>query len=140
MYKFLSVTAGVLVSVMILFNGMLSGKIGNNAATVVIHIVGLLCIIFVLIITKTKLKAGKNIPIYLYSAGAIGVFTVLFTNISFAHLGASITCALSLLGQSICSIIIDHFGLLGANVIKFKKEKLIGLVLISIGIVVMMLY
>lgn len=140
MYKFLSIIAGVLVSVMILFNGMLSGKIGNNAATVVIHIVGLICTVFVLIITKTKLKKGKNIPLYIYSAGAIGVFTVLFTNISFAHLGASVTCALSLLGQSVASIVIDNFGILGATVIKFKKEKLIGLVLISFGIAVMMLY
>lgn len=140
MYKSLSALIGALIAIMIAFNGILSKSIGNNPATVIIHIVGLVCISFILVIRREKISIERKIPLYFYSAGAIGVFTVIFTNISFSYLGASLTCALGLLGQSITSIILDNYGLLGMNVIKFRRKKIIGLMLISLGIVVMILY
>ena len=50
---------------------------------------------------------------YLYGAGAIGVLMVLFSNICFAQLGASLTLSLTVFGELVMSCIIDHFGLLG---------------------------
>ncbi len=82
-------------------------------------------IIFVLLISRSKIKIQKEIPIYLYSAGAIGVFSVVFSNLSFSKLGVSLTLALGLLGQSLSSIFIDHFGLLGMKVIKFEKRSVL---------------
>lgn len=140
MYKSLSALAGVLVAIMIAFNGILSNSIGNNTATVLIHLVGLIGVSFIILASRRKMNIHNGIPLYLYSAGAIGVFTVIFTNISFIRLGASLTCALSLLGQSTASIVLDHYGLLEMKVVRFKKEKIFGLVLISLGIVIMTLY
>lgn len=140
MYKIYSGLVGILIAVMVFFNGILANNLGNYLSTVIVHVVGLICVILVLVINKTKISLYKNIPIYLYSAGAIGVFTVLFNNIGFIRLGASITLALGLLGQSVSSIIIDHYGLLGMEIIKFDKKKLIGFALISLGIVIMIFY
>ncbi|EOO28300.1 hypothetical protein ICM_02691 [Bacillus cereus BAG1X2-3] len=142
LYNFLSVFIGVLIAVMLPLNGILSELIGKYTASVVIHLVGLIAVIFIfiLILNKHKIHFDKSIPLFLYSAGAIGVFTVLFNNISFSVLGASITIALSLLGQSIASIVIDHFGLLGMKVAKFEKKKLVGLAFISSGIIIMTIY
>lgn len=140
MYKLYSAIIGVLISVMIAFNGMLSGKLGNNLALVIIHLTGLIAVISLLIVYRKKISFRKSIPLYLYSAGIIGVFTVASTNISFNCLGASLTLSLSLLGQSVTSLIMDNYGLLGMKVIKFNKKKLIGLALISAGIVVMAIY
>ncbi|MBE7123320.1 DMT family transporter [Bacillus cereus] len=140
MYNFLSVFIGVLIAIMLPLNGILSESTGNYTASVIIHLVGLIAVVFILIINKNKIHFDKGIPLYLYSAGAIGVFTVLFNNISFSALGASITIALSLLGQSIASIVIDHFGLLGMKVAKFEQKKLIGLFFISSGIIIMTIY
>ena len=112
---------------------------GNYTSSVVVHLVGLIGCIFMLIVTKSKLKYDKKLSIFLYSGGVIGVFTVLFTNIGFLSLGASITIALSLLGQTISAIIIDNYGLLNTKVIKFNKKKLIGLSIIILGIIIMTL-
>lgn len=131
---------GALISIMIMLNGTLSNSYGNYTSTVLIHLTGLFSIIFILLITRTKFKFKKNIPIYLYSAGAIGIFTVLFNNLSYSTLGVAVTIALGLLGQSITAIIIDHFGLLGMDIIRFRKEKFIGLILVSLGIVVMTIF
>jgi transporter family-2 protein len=140
MYRLISAFIGVLITIMILLNGVLSQKLGNYTSTFIIHLLGLTCISIILILKKNKISFSKDIPIYLYSGGILGVFTILFNNISFNSLGASLTLALGLLGQSICSLILDHYGVLGMKVVKFKKEKLIGLIIIASGIVIMTLY
>lgn len=137
MYKLLSALIGAFIALMIPLNGTLAEVIGNYNASVLIHLIGLIAVIIVLLIGKLKIKFSKEISLYLYSGGAIGVFTVLFSNISFSALGVSLTIALGLLGQSITSIIIDHFGLLGMKVSRFEKKKIVGLLLIGVGIVVM---
>ncbi|WP_097027023.1 DMT family transporter [Clostridium peptidivorans] len=136
----ISAIIGALISVMLMFNGTLSAASGNYTSSVIIHIVGLVFITLVMLINKSKIKLKKDIPIYLYSAGAIGVFTVLFNNLSFLKLGASLTIALGLLGQSLSSIVIDHFGLLEMQIYKFEKRKLIGLLFIILGIFIMTIY
>ena len=140
MYKIYSAFVGVLITVMIMLNGVLSQKLGNYTSAVIIHFTGFVIISGILCFKKIKISFDRNIPLYLYSGGALGVFTILFNNIGFNQLGASLTLALGLLGQTLASMVIDHYGILGAAAVKFKKEKLLGLALISAGIVVMALY
>ncbi len=136
----ISLIIGAVTSIMILLNGTLSDAYGNYASSIIIHVVGLISIILVLFISKSKFRLQAGIPIYLYSAGLIGVATVLFTNLSFENLGVSLTQALGLLGQTIISLFLDHFGLMGIKPTKFKAKKLIGLFFIASGILVMTIY
>ena len=48
--------------------------------------------------------------------------------------------ALGLFGQTISSIIIDHFGLLGTKISKFNYQKFIGLGFIVLGLIIMVIY
>lgn len=131
---------GILASIMILFNGTLGNLTGNYTASVIIHIVGLISICIILLVNKAKFKLIKGTPFYLYCAGVIGVFTVLFNNVSVLNLGVSLTLALGLLGQSLASIMFDHFGFMGTNVVKFEKKKIIGFIIIALGIFIMTVY
>lgn len=140
MYKLYSGFIGVLIAIMITINGSLANGIGNYSSTVLIHVVGLIAISVILIIKQIKIRHHRNIPFYLYSAGAIGVFTVLFNNLSFSKLGVSLTVALGLLGQTLASLVIDHYGLLGVPMVKLRKEKFIGIILVALGITIMTLY
>ncbi|HHW66568.1 MAG: hypothetical protein JG775_634 [Defluviitaleaceae bacterium] len=140
MNNILSLSIGALISIMIAINGVLSSSIGNYQSVVIIHIVGFITMILVLILNKARINFSKDIPLYLYSAGAIGVFTVLFNNIGFSVLGVSMPLALGLLGQSLTSIIIDHFGWLGMKVVKFDIKKSFGLLLITSGIIIMTIF
>jgi bacterial/archaeal transporter family-2 protein len=136
----ISLIIGAVTSIMILLNGTLSDAYGNYTSSIIIHVVGLISIILVLFISRSKFRLQARIPIYLYSAGLIGVATVLFTNLSFENLGVSLTQALGLLGQTIISLFLDHFGLMGVKSTKFKAKKLIGLFFIASGILVMTIY
>lgn len=133
----ISIFTGALLALMISLNGTVGEASGNYASSVIIHVIGLIGIIVVLIATKSKFKNLKSVHFYMYSGGLVGVLTVIFSNISFSTLGVSLTVSLGLLGQLITSIVIDHFGLFNIPVNKFNKKKIIGLVIILIGILVM---
>ena len=75
----------------------------------------------------------------MFTGGLIGILTVLFTNIGFMGLGVSLTVSLSLLGQLITSLVIDHFGYFNMTVVEFDKKKILGLIIIIAGIYVMTL-
>ena len=140
MYLIVSIIIGAIISVMILFNGTISNTMGLFTSSVIIHFVGLISTILILIIRKSKFIINREFPFFLYIAGAIGVITVMLTNITFVQLGVSLTISLGLLGQSVFSILIDNFGYLGMKRIKFNRKKYIGLFLIAFGIFIMTIY
>lgn len=135
----ISILTGVVLSIMVVLNGDLGNAAGNYISSVIIHFVGLIGIIILLVVTKSKIKNLKGIPFYMFSGGLIGILTVLFTNISFTNLGVSLTVSLALLGQLVTSIVIDHFGYFDLEVNKFEKKKIIGLGIIILGIFIMTL-
>ncbi len=137
MNKLSAVFIGVLISIMITFNGFLANKIGNYTAVVVIHVVGILVVSFILLIKRQKIILKKDMPFYLYSAGAIGVVMTIFNNLCTNSLGVTVTLAIGLFGQSVAATIIDHFGLLGMKVHKLKKKKILGYSIVLCGIIIM---
>ena len=148
MYSIISAGIGALISIMILFNGAMSNTVGNGMALLLIHFTGLITLILVFLsqrVSKRNNLIGdaqnlgelKNIPLYLFSAGAIGIFIVTFNNVSFLNIGMSLTLALGLLGQALIALVFDHYGFLGMKKVKFRRKKLIGLGMITIGIIVM---
>lgn len=138
MYKMMATLDGVLIALMVVFNGLLASRTGNSQSLIIIHVVGLLGTTLLLIGSRNRLKSIKGIPLYLFIAGALGIFNVLFNNISFLKLGATLTLCLNLLGQLIASMIIDHFGLLGQQVNKINSTKLLGISIMILGILSMM--
>lgn len=137
MYNFLSLLIGAFISIMIAFNGELSDGFGNYFSLVIIHLIGFVAIIGILFYKKIKISFKNSVSLYLYSAGAISVFTVMFNNISYAALGVSLPIALGLLGQLLTSLAFDHYGILGMPKIPFNMKKLLGLLIILIGISIM---
>lgn len=140
MNVFISAFIGMLIAIMILFNATLSQAAGNYGSLVIIHFAGLVCISLIVVFKKLSIKSSEKLPILLYSAGVLGVITVLFNNISFVKLGMSATLSLGLFGQSLTSMVIDHYGFLEMKVARFNPRKLIGLFIIGIGIFIMQTY
>ncbi len=140
MFNLISIFVGGLIAIMISFNSILGQHTGTYTSTVIIHIVGLITVIIVLIIKKYKVKFVKGLPLLLYSGGAIGIITVVCNTISMNSIGATLTVSIGLLGQVLSSIVIDHYGLLEVNKVKFNKKKAIGLSVMILGIIIMTLY
>lgn len=141
MTVFFSILSGVLIAVMILFNGQLGVAWGNYHATVFVHLSGLFVITLVLLFKRISLKNTlRAAPWQSYLGGFIGILGVVGNNLSFAALGVSVTLALGLLGQTAAALVVDSFGLLGAKKIPFDGRRLVGAALIAAGAVAMMLF
>ena len=137
MYKILSLFIGFLIAVMVSFNGILSNKTGPFSSLLIIHMTGFLFILIIMLVKKIIIPFKINHPLYLYSAGIISVATVLINNISFSNIGISLPVALGLLGQLVTSLVFDHYGFLDMPKVKFNKKKLIGISIITFGILIM---
>jgi transporter family-2 protein len=140
MYKVSAIVIGLLIAIMVTFNGVLANYTNEYVSILIIHIVGLVAIITILIWKREKLRLKKNLPFYLFSGGAIGVFVVFLNNLCFNTLGASLTLSLGIFGQLVLACFIDHYGLFGLNMYKFKKKKIIGFSIVLLGLITMILY
>ncbi len=129
---------GMVVALMVFFNGILSGYTNLYFSNALIHGIGLLTIIVLLVVGKHKIKGLRTVPLILYTGGLVGVVTVLLTNASFTSLGVSLTLALGQVGQFLASVVIDHYGMFGLKKVPFNKKKIVGFVIISLGLIIMM--
>jgi len=127
---------GILISVMIAFNGGLADTYGVYHATLIIHIVGLI-LISAIIFLRRENPFKKRHNWFLYLGGAIGVFTTISNNVSFGRISVSAILALMLFGQSVAGIAVDRYGLFGMPKHPFSKHKVFGLLLVLAGIVSM---
>lgn len=139
MELFLSFLAGMIVTVMNVFNGQLSNHIGVYLSTVLIHFIGLMTFLVIMVIKKQKISFHHHLPLLFYTGGMIGVFTVIFNVISIATIGAALVTALGLLGQMITSLVLEYMGWLGTIKRKLSFQKVVSLMIVVIGIGVMMI-
>jgi len=136
LFYLLSLLNGVLITIMIVFNGGLTEVYGIYSATVIIHIAGL-TVIAALVLIRRENPFARIYPWFLYLGGGVGVMTTVFNNLSFGRISVSAILALSLLGQSVAGLIVDQYGLLGMTRHPFQRRKLVGLSVVLTGIVFM---
>lgn len=136
MYKNLALINGVLLAIMIFFNGMLSSITGPYLSTLLFHVLGLFIILILSLIKKNRLLI-LNLPIIFFLPGLLSVITIFLNNLCIPKIGITLTIGISLYGQLVMSSLVEHFGLYGMPMNRFKKEKLLGMSIISFGIIVM---
>lgn len=138
MYNILSVLVGIVIAMMIVLNGQLTAYHGIFIAAIIIHIVGSIFAYSVMKLTKQKLLLNKKIPFWFYLGGALGVITTFCNNFAFGKISLTSIIALVLLGQTVTSLFIDSFGLMGMKKYPFQKYTFVGLGLAVAGIVLML--
>ncbi|WML34979.1 DMT family transporter [Clostridium sp. OS1-26] len=130
----LAITAGIFLSIMITLNGLLSNYLNVFEISFIVHIIGvILLVIYIKLVKKQSIEFGKE-SFLLYSAGILGVILVSANSLSFKLVGATLTIALSLLGQIVISALVDHFGFFGVKKVKFKVQRLPVFMIIFIGL------
>lgn len=135
-YGILAVLAGALVTVMSGVNSRFSEIADPTAAVLVIHASGLVSILAVSAFRKRRAIPGR-IPAHMYLGGVAGVGTVFASNYAFSTIGASLTIALALLGQTMFSVITDTTGLLGRTRYPLSARRIPGIALVLAGVVAM---
>ena len=115
MYCFFALAAGVLISLMAVFNGMLTAEAGLCLTTAIIHVVAIVFALIILWIKKESFIPKQKLPLWMYCGGLISVACTLCSNYAFGKISLIAITALGLLAQMLTSLVIDCLGLLGAE-------------------------
>jgi len=135
-YILIATLAGIGIPVMAALNSTLGMRLANPAmSTFILFLVGLLISTVALMISGLPLKSQfETISFPYYLGGIFVAFYVLAITWIAPRFGVGNAVFFVLLGQLISAAIIDHFGLLGANQVPLDMKRIIGLVLMAIGV------
>jgi transporter family-2 protein len=112
---------------------------GPLMASLLSFSVGLICLLILNLCINTpsvfQLKPASVTPWYIWLGGLLGAIFVGYITWVNQLQGVALTFALVVSGQIFSSLVIDHYGLLGSTVRTITLEKVIGAVLIIVGII-----
>ena len=145
-WKIVGVFAGVAVATQATVNGQLAAILQSTLlSTQISFYIGLIALCLIVLLTKSPIKTIQNavaVPIkqyWIFLGGALGAFYVFGAAKLAPIIGTGHFVIYALFGQLVCSMLIDHFGLLHAPVKRVSYSKAVGLVTMLIGIILMKL-
>src|SRR4051812_35607356 len=137
---FITLVVGGLLPAQAILNtrlGKLTG--GPLMGSLLSFSVGLICLLVLNLGINTssvlQFKPAFATPWYIWLGGFLGAIFVAYITWVNQQQGVALTFALVVSGQIFCSLFIDHFGLLGSAVRTITLEKIIGALLIIVGII-----
>jgi len=133
----LMLATGIGIPVMAALSATLGTKYGSPAfAASVLFLVALSISLAYLFAVEGGLRPfpKTSLPFYFYLAGVFVAFYVLSVTWVAPRFGVGNAIAFVLLGQLISMAVIDQFGLMGAPTHAITFQRLIGLILMSVGV------
>jgi bacterial/archaeal transporter family-2 protein len=126
----------------------LSAKMGETTGSPIIAALlsfligtlGMVCYIMVNKIPFSAILAARQAPPMLWISGLLGAFFVTATILIAPRLGIALTFGLVVAGQMIVSLVFDQFGLLGMPVKELSMMRLLGTVLLIVGVILIRKY
>ncbi|WP_185969165.1 DMT family transporter [Aliiglaciecola sp. M165] len=128
--------AGVGIPIMAALNAGLGEHINNPiAAVTLLATVALVSSITILVVAGKPIdwKQFISAPPLFFVAGILFVFYIGSITHSAPKIGLGNAVLMVLIGQLVCSVIIDHYGLLGVQQLSITLRRLAGLGSLAIG-------
>ncbi|MFM2478695.1 DMT family transporter [Celerinatantimonas sp. MCCC 1A17872] len=133
----LALFAGIMLPVQSLMNAQLAKGLHSSLWATAFS-GGILTIILSLAAYFTAgglpmIRATIGLPWWVWLGGICGCVVLSVTAIVVPQLGAARMIALVMVGQVLSSLVIDRFGLFGANVVDIEPTRVIAFVFLMIG-------
>jgi transporter family-2 protein len=132
--------AGMAAPTQFAINSQLRQAVGGPVLAAAISFLVGTVILFAatLIVSRSIPDLGPVVsaPWWMYLGGLLGAFYVCASVVLTPRLGVATTIGLFLAGQVIASIAIDHFGLFGTHVQAASIPRILGALLIIVGVAV----
>ena len=143
-YYLLALLSGALMPTQAAINNKLSGEVGNPVLAAFISfgvgVIGLFAYILASGIPLQNLSAARNAPWIAWTGGLCGAFFVAATVFVVPRIGVALLFGILVLGQMLASLPIDHFGFLGTEVREISVPRIIGVILVVIGVFLVQKY
>ena len=137
LYVLLMLVAGLGIPIMAALNSGLGAKLHSPtlATTILFFVGGMLSLGFFFTSGGTeKTIFQEDIPIYFYLGGIFVIAYILGITWVAPRFGIGNAVSFVLLGQLISMIVIDHYGLLGAQQNPITNQRIVGLAFMIVGV------
>jgi bacterial/archaeal transporter family-2 protein len=134
----LAVAAGCLVGLQAPVNARLGRQVGALQAATVSFTIGTLALVLVASLSSGGLSGVANAtkaPWWALIGGLLGAFYVTVALLTVRTLGLSALTAIVVSGQLAIAVVVDRFGLLGIAKQHIDAPRIVGLVMLLIGVV-----
>ena len=135
-WQILAILSGSLVAIQTATNGQLGHWLGSpiEASGIVFWTGAIVLLVIVIIQNRIQdLPKVQYAPWWSYLGGILGALNVALGAWLVTVLGAGLTTALQLVGIMVVGLLIDQFGMLGAERRKATRLQLLGLLVLFIG-------
>lgn len=114
---------------------MLSQSMGPLESIFIVHLGGAIASLFPLVLLGGgKLADWRNVPWYTLGAGIFGLVVIGAMSYLIPRVGVAPSIMLIVAGQLAVSVLLDHYGLLGAPVRHLDLKRLFGLLVVFAGV------
>jgi transporter family-2 protein len=130
----LAVAGGLAVTLQAQFMGVMTDRIGAIESIFITYGTGGVAIGLVMLAMRGgNLGAWSTVPWYVLTAGLLGLVIVGAIGYTVPRLGLVAALSLFILAQFAMAAVVDHFGLLGAEVRPLDVSRMVGLAALLIG-------
>jgi transporter family-2 protein len=130
LYAMMAFIGGLMLTVQVGVNSTLRRGLGSPVmAAAASFLVGLIGLALYLVLTRASIPtraAVAGVPAWAWLGGLLGAFYVATSVVVGPRLGAAALLSLSVLGQLLASLAVDHFGWLGFPQHEVSVLRLIG--------------
>lgn len=132
----MTTVAGLAGSVQVAVMGRFGERIGVFEALAFATLLTAMLSGAVLLIARQSVDAyadGVRSPLWLWSAGVMGLIVILSITFATPRIGATATIGLLIAGQLAMGTVIDRFGLFGLERIPIDATRIVGIALLAVG-------
>ncbi|NOY12972.1 MAG: DMT family transporter [Deltaproteobacteria bacterium] len=131
----LMVAGGVAVALQPSINARLAEKTGYLQAATVSFAVGTLGLLLISLVTQQgSFRRVGDADWWQLSGGLFGAFFVTATIIGVPRIGTTAVLALTIVSQLVAGLAMDHYGLFGMRSIPVDLKRILGVVLLLVGV------
>ncbi|QII49079.1 DMT family transporter [Bacillus paralicheniformis] len=140
------ILAGMAIPVQTSINSRLGMKIGSPyGAAAISFFAGTLILLIVALVTERHFLSIigllPSIPLWIFiGGGCLGVFYLTSNILLLPRLGSALTVVVTLLGQMVMALAIDHFGWFHIPVHELNFPRIIGILFIISGVFIIKKY
>lgn len=136
-----AVLVGAGLTIQVGMNATVRVALGSPViATIVNFAVGLVALLLFAVGTHARIVPGSvgSVPAWAWFGGLLGALFVASTTVLGPRLGAAALLALTLFGQMLAALIVDHYGAIGFPHNPITLTRLTGAVLLVVGVILIL--
>ena len=131
----LAIFAGVLISIQSIFNAKVNEYLSHWLTTTIVLGLGFITSLLFYIVTEKSIFIHYETTNYMYyMSGLFGIGIVICMMKAISLLGPAYTILISLISQLTIAMFFDALGLFGLEKVAFPIHKLLGILLLIIGV------